>query len=64
MATIKIEISDKYKTYLDDTSEYQSMITQVTKDYIEIKQDLDTKKSLEKNKYFSSLNSILEEKLW
>jgi len=64
MATIEIEISDKYKTYLDDTSEYQSMITEVTQDYIELKQDLATKKSLEKNKYFSSLNSILEEKLW
>jgi len=64
MTTIEIKVSSKYKTYLDDTSEYQSMITEVTQDYIELKQDMVTKKSLEKNRYFVSLNNMLEKKLW
>lgn len=63
MKTIEIKISDKYTDFLDDNNEYQSMINEVTHDYIELKQDLNTKKSLNNNDYFLSLNNLLEKKL-
>ena len=63
MKTIEIKVPNKYADYLDDTSEYQSMINEVTHDYVELKQDMKTKRKLNNNKTFHSLNNQLEEKL-
>jgi hypothetical protein len=64
MSKIELNISDKHVWYLDDSNELQGIITEVIYDYVEMKQDQDTRWSLEKNSYFGKLNKSLEKKLW
>jgi len=64
MATIKLETPDKYKEYLDDSNEFQSVITEVMFDYVEKKQDEQTKKLLNSNLDFQKINNSLNQKLW
>ena len=64
MTTITIKAPDKYSNFLEDSSEFESFISEVFYDYIEKKQDQVTSQSLNNNPYFHKLNSSLEEKLW
>ena len=64
MATITLQTPDKYKTFLEESSEFESIITEVMYDYVEKKQDQIIKDSLNNNSYFHKLNKSLESKLW
>ena len=64
MTMIEIKTPDKYKTFLEDSSEFQWIITEVMYDYVEKKQDEITRKNLKNNSYFQKLNDSLENKLW
>jgi len=63
MTTITINVPDDYTSYLKDSNEYQSVITELTEDYIEKKQDNNLKIELSNNSYFQSLNNSLETEL-
>ncbi len=64
MTTISINILEKDYKYLSDDNIFQAVITETVFDYIEKKQDLETKNKLSQNAYFANLNNKLEEKLW
>lgn len=63
IATISIEIPEKIYIFLKDDNVFQSIIIETILDYIEKKEDLETKNKLVSNIYFHNLNSKLEEKL-
>lgn len=64
MTTLTINIPSKSYSFLNDDSVFQSVITETIFDYVEKKQDLETKDLLSKNLKFQTINSKLEEKLW
>ncbi len=64
MVTLNINIPNSSYKYLSDDDVFQSVITEAILDYVEKKQDLETKSQLSKNVYFSELNAKFEEKLW
>lgn len=64
MTTLTINIPNKSYSFLSDDSVFQSIITETVFDYVEKKQDLETKDLLSKNSKFQTINSKLEEKLW
>jgi hypothetical protein len=63
MVTLNINIPNSSYKYLSDDDVFQSVITEAILDYVEKKQDLETKSQLSKNVYFSELNAKFEEKL-
>jgi len=64
MTTIELQIPDKYTSFLEDSSDLQSIMTELIYDFVEIKQDKQIKNNLNSNLSFHTLNSNLEEKLW
>ena len=64
MVTLKLDTPKKYEKFLNDSNEFQGIITEVIYDYVEKKQDQITKKNLDNNPYFNELNISLEKKLW
>jgi hypothetical protein len=63
MMTITINIPNKNYEYLNDDDVFQSVITETVFDYVEKKEDMETKEKLSKSKKFHELNTKLEEKL-
>jgi len=63
MTTIELQIPDKYTSFLEDSSDLQSIMTELIYDFVEIKQDKQIKNNLNSNLSFHTLNSNLEEKL-
>jgi len=64
MTTIELQIPDKYTTFLEDSSDLQKIMTELIYDFVEVKQDIQTKNNLDSNLFFHTLNSNLEEKLY
>jgi len=64
MVVVEVKAPKKYNSFLEDSSEFQWIITEVVYDYVEKKQDNITKKKLENSSYFQELNNSLESKLW
>jgi len=64
MATLNIELPSTKYHFLKDDSIFQSVIIETIFDYIEKKEDVETKNKLSWNQYFRSLNSKIEERLW
>ncbi len=63
MVTIELKSPKKYEKYLNNP-EFDSIIKEVFLDYVENKQDQELVSDLSRDKEFSKLNSLLEEKLW
>jgi hypothetical protein len=63
MPTITLNIPDKKYDFLKDDNVFQSIITETIYDYVEKKQDLETKELLINNVDFQILNIKLEKKL-
>ncbi|MCH2189280.1 hypothetical protein MK079_05645 [Candidatus Gracilibacteria bacterium] len=61
--TVAVTIPEKHTQFLSDESEVNSVLTECIMDYVEFKQDEDTRERLENNTYFSSLENQLEKKL-
>lgn len=64
MANLTIKIPNKSYKYIDDDSVFQSIIIETLYDYVEKRQDIETRNKLLKNSKFVLLNTKLEEKLW
>lgn len=64
MFSIYIKIDKKYKEYLSDDSELQSLLTELVMDYVEQKKYMKTRNNLFINVKFNELNSKLESKIW
>ncbi len=64
MANLTIKIPNKSYKYIDDDSVFQSIIIETLYDYVEKRQDIETRNKLSKNSKFVLLNTKLEEKLW
>ena len=61
MTKIAVKISDKYKVFVDKNPE---IINELLEEYIEKKQDRNTKKILENSKTDFNLNLQLKSVLW
>ena len=64
MANLTIKIPNKSYKYINDDSVFQSIIIETLYDYVEKRQDIETKNKLLKNSKFVLLNTKLEEKNW
>ena len=64
MVTIELKIPKKYDSFLSDDSELQSVITEFMFDYIEWKQDMNTRNNLINSEKFHFLNNSIEQRLW
>jgi hypothetical protein len=62
MANLTIKIPNKSYKYINDDSVFQSIIIETLYDYVEKRQDIETKNKLLKNSKFVLLNTKLEEK--
>jgi hypothetical protein len=57
---ISIQLPSKYDKYLSDNDKIQQIITEVMLDYIETRQDEETKQELIKSERFQTLNTRLK----
>lgn len=61
---IQLPLSDKKYTFLADDNIFQSVIYETVLDYIEQKEDLETRKKILLDKDIQAINSKIEKKLW